>query len=68
MFVMRDYGNVRVVRDGDPFTSASDIKVETLVDGVWKYHTGYNSLSDDYAYTNAMDTALRVSKTLSATV
>ena len=68
MFVMRDYGNVRVVSDGSPFTNAYDIKVETLVDGEWKYYSGFNSLSDDYANTNAMDTARRVAKTLPVTV
>lgn len=65
MHVMYDYGKVRVVSDGSPFDVTYDIKVETLVDGAYKLYAGFNSLSDDYAYSNARDAAARALKTVS---
>lgn len=59
MYVAHDYGKVRIVHDGDPFNDTYDIRVETLVDGEWKFYNGFNSLSDDYAHTNAKDSARR---------
>lgn len=51
------YGeNVRVVFDGSPFEK-DDVVVEKQQDGVWVKHQSFNSLSDDYAYTNAKNTA-----------
>lgn len=44
---------VRINYDGSPFDVAYDVKVEQLIDGEWKMVQGFNSLSDDYAYTNA---------------
>ena len=49
---------VRINYDGSPFDVVHDVKVEQLVDGEWKMVQGFNSLSDDYAYTNA-NTAAR---------
>ena len=52
-----DFGNVRIVSDGSPFDVAYDVRVEWLVDGEWKLYKGINSLSDDYAMTNAREAA-----------
>ena len=48
---------VRINYDGSPFDVAYDVKVEQLVEGEWKMVQGFNSLSDDYAYTNANNAA-----------
>ena len=53
MRIAHNYGKVRIVYDGSPFDVAYDIRVEWLVDGEWKLYKGINSLSDDYAHTNA---------------
>jgi len=68
MRVVHDYGLVRVVRDGDPFTKAFDIVVQFRenLESEWKMYHGFNSLSDDYAYTNAREAAGRCIKTLAA--
>lgn len=66
MRVAHDFGKVRIVHDGDPFTTAYDIKVEWLVDGAWVLYHGFNSLSDDYAHTNAREAAGRAIKKLAA--
>lgn len=59
------YGpNVRIVREGSPFDVAYDIRVEYLKDGEWHYYAGFNSLSDDYAHTNANKAAIRCSNTM----
>lgn len=49
--------NVRIVSLGDPFNNPNDLIVETLVDGEWKYFRGFNTLSNDYAYTSAREAA-----------
>lgn len=59
-----DFGNVRIVSDASPFDVAYDIRVEWLVDGEWKLYKGINSLSDDYAMTNAREAAARALKSL----
>jgi len=51
---------VRINYDGSPFDVAYDVKVEQLSDGEWKMVSGFNSLSDDYAYTNAANAARRI--------
>ena len=56
--------NVRIRREGSPFDVANDIIVEVLRDGVWEYYQGFNSLSDDYAFTNARESAFRAEKKL----
>ena len=68
MYVMHDYGLVRIIREGDPFTKAFDIVVQFRenLDSDWQMYHGFNSLSDDYAYTNAREAAGRCIKTLAA--
>ena len=56
--------NVRIRSEGSPFNVASDIIVEVLKDGTWEYYHGFNSLSDDYANTNARECALGLVKRL----
>lgn len=62
MYIAKDLGNVRIVYDGSPFDVAYDIKVEKLVDGEWKFWTGFNSLSNDYACAAANEAAMRAAK------
>ena len=57
MYIAHDFGKVRIVHDGNPFVDTYDIRVETLVEGEWKFYIGFNSLSDDYAHTNAKSAA-----------
>lgn len=59
MRVADDFGNVRIVTEGDPFHVSYDIRVEWLVDGRWEMYHGFNSLSDDYAFANAREAAKR---------
>ena len=54
-----DFGLVRIVCDGSPFEVAYDVRVEWLRDGEWKLYHGINSLSNDYAMTNAREFAGR---------
>ena len=44
---------VRTINAGSPFTETYDLVVEVLVDGKWTYYQGFNTLSNDYAYTEA---------------
>ena len=67
MRVAHDFGLVRIVHLGSPFDHASDIVVETQeTDGTWKRYAGFNSLSDDYAFTNSKEAAGRAIKKLAA--
>ena len=66
MRVAHDFGKVRIVHDGSPFERAYDIRVEWLVDGAWVLYHGFNSLSDDWANTNAREAAGRAIKRLAA--
>ena len=59
MRVAHDFGLVRIVHDGSPFDTAYDIKVEWMVNGKWELYHGFNSLSDDWAHTNAKEAAGR---------
>ena len=61
-----DFGNVRIVYDGSPFDVTYDVRVEWLKDGEWKLYHGINSLSDDYAETNAREFAGRAKAKLAA--
>ena len=61
-----DFGKVRIVSDASPFDVAYDVRVEWLVDGEWKLYHGINSLSDDYAMTNAREAAGRAIAKLAA--
>lgn len=64
MRIISDYGLVRIVSHGDPFGRAYDIVVETRTppESEWVFYHGFNSLSDDYAYTNAKECAGRAIK------
>jgi len=64
MYIMKNFVDVRIVSDGSPFDVAYDIKVEWLVNGKWELYRGFNSLSDDYAITNAHEAAMRAIKEL----
>ncbi len=66
MYIAQDFGQVRIVHDGSPFDTAYDVKVEWLVDGEWELYHGFNSLSDDYAFTNSREAAGRAIKKLAA--
>ena len=66
MYIAQDFGSVRIVHDGSPFDTAYDVKVEWLVDGEWQLYHGFNSLSDDYAFTNSREAAGRAIKKLAA--
>ena len=61
MRIVHDYGLVRVVSVGDPFNNTYDIRVENYDRDadIWRLWHGFNSLSDDYAYTNAREAAGR---------
>jgi hypothetical protein len=64
MRVISDYGLVRVISLGDPFANTYDVRVENYDSdaGIWRLWRGFNSLSDDYAYTNAFEAAGRAIK------
>ena len=67
MSIAHDFGLVRIVHLGSPMDHASDIVVETQeADGTWKRYAGFNSLSDDYAYTNSQEAAGRAIKQIAA--
>ena len=55
---------VRIRTEGSPFEVVYDVIVEVLKDGEWIYYSGYNSLSNDYAFTSAREAALRAGKVL----
>jgi len=44
---------VRTINAGSPFTDTYDLVVEVLIDDKWTYYQGFNTLSNDYAYTEA---------------
>jgi len=61
--VMWDFGNARVVTLRVNPIGTDDVLVERkLANGEWERATSYNSLSDDYAFTNARDCAQRLSR------
>jgi len=66
MYVAHDFGLVRIVHDGSPFDTAYDVKVEWLIGDKWELFHGFNSLSDDYAFTNSQEAAGRAIKQLAA--
>lgn len=61
-----DFGLVRIVHEGSPFEVAYDIRVEWMPEDEWEFYRGFNSLSDDYANTNARAAAVRAVKELAA--
>jgi hypothetical protein len=56
--------NVRIRREGDPRQVVYDVVVETLQNKQWVCYQGFNSISDDYAFTNARESAGRAQKRL----
>lgn len=66
MYVKHDWGLVRIVHDGSPFDKAHDIRVEWRndKDSEWILYSGFNSLSDDYAFTNSQNAASQAIKRL----
>lgn len=66
MRVAHDFGLVRIVHAGDPMQVSYDIRVEWLRDGEWTLYRGFNSFSDDYAFTNSKEAAGRAIKKLAA--
>ncbi len=69
MRVISDFGLVRIVSTGlDPRVTGSDINVEFRDSGnsAWEFYCGFNSFSDDYAYTNAREAAGRAIKGIAA--
>jgi len=66
MRITQDSGKVRIVHDGSPFDVAYDIRVEWLVEGQWKLFQGFNSLSNDYAFSESREAAARAIKKLAA--
>jgi len=62
--IVKDFGLVRIVSEGSPFDVAYDLKVMWNRDGIWEMYQGFNSLSDDYANTNAREAAMRAVKEL----
>lgn len=66
MYVKHDWGLVRIVHDGSPFDKAHDIRVEWRndKDSEWVLYSGFNSLSDDYAFTNSQNAASQAIKRL----
>lgn len=68
MHIMHNFGNVRVVSEGDPMVTSYDIRVEVKEhDERWVMYQGFNSISDDYAYTNARDVARQLASDMTLT-
>lgn len=57
--ITRISSRVRINSSGSPFTDTYDLVVEILKNGEWKYYQGFNTLSNDYAYTEARSAANR---------
>lgn len=68
MRIINDYGLVRVISLGDPFHNVYDIQVQVKDKESWELYHGFNSLSDDYAYTNAREAAGRAIRERAAAI
>jgi hypothetical protein len=57
--VLKDYGSVRIVTGGDPREVAYNIMVQIYIASThkWRDVRGFNSFSNDYAYTSAQEHA-----------
>ena len=65
MRVMHNFGLVRIINtEQDPRECGYNIRVETLNQNTneWSLYHGFNTISDDYAYTNAREAAGRAIK------
>jgi hypothetical protein len=60
--VMWDFGTHRVVDLQVSAREQNDVEVQRLQDGTWQRVVSFNSLSCDYAYTNARDAAQRMAQ------
>lgn len=49
--------NVRISTAGSPMQVMHDVVVEVLENGEWVKHAGFNSLSNDYAFSSAHEAA-----------
>ena len=58
MMVQTQHSNtVRTISLGDPFNNANDLIVQVLKDGEWTNFRGFNTFSNDYAYSSAREAA-----------
>ena len=55
----RNDQKVRIMCLGSPFNHASDLIVEIYKNEKWERFAGFNTLSDDYAITNANEAVTR---------
>lgn len=62
MKVIYDFKNARVINNGTDPGTANNIIVQIKDGDGWKDVGSHNSLSDDYAYTSARDSALHHAK------
>lgn len=65
MRIIKDYGLVRVISTGlDPRETGYNIIVEygDLDTDTWQFYCGFNSFTDDSAYTHAFEAARRAIK------
>ncbi len=51
-----------VTLDVDPKTGGDDVIIQVKDPNGWRDGRGFNSISDDYAYTNARDEAIRIER------
>ena len=69
MRIVHNYGLVRVVSTGlDPRVTGSDINVEfrDSLNSDWEFYCGFNSFTDDSAYTHAREAAGRAIRGIAA--
>ena len=59
---------VRVRYEGNPMDNAYDVFVDQKVDDEWTSYMKYNSMSNDYAYTDARKAATALQRKLAGTV
>lgn len=57
--VIHDFGAMRVINNGCGPFQGNNIIVQINTGDGWRDCESYNSLNDDYAYTNARDAAQR---------
>jgi hypothetical protein len=56
--VLHNYGDVRIVTGGDPRLVMFNVMVQVFVaQNKWRDVRGFNSISNDYAYTSAREYA-----------
>ena len=60
MHIAHDFGLVRIVHQD------LDIVVQIKRNDQWEFYSGHNQMSDDWAFTNARESAGRAIKSLAA--